>query len=111
MTKYLQYLQFLPAIHRCHTPRVGILLTSLVVHAVIGAAEPAQSHIQLLDVTSQSKITFRHTDGGSGQKYIVEFMVGGLALFDYDGDSLIDVFFTNGAPLRGTAMKDPPPTD
>ncbi len=29
-------------------------------------------------------------------------MTSGLATFDYDGDGLIDVYFLNGRPLRGT---------
>jgi hypothetical protein len=73
-------------------------------------AEPTAPRIKLVDVTAQSQITFRHTAGGSGKQYIVEFMVGGLALFDYDGDSLIDVYFTNGTLLPGT-VAEVPPTD
>jgi enediyne biosynthesis protein E4 len=70
--------------------------------AMVRAAEPVASSVQLADATARSGITFRHTHGGSGQQYIIEFMVGGLATFDYDGDRQIDVFLLNGAPLRGT---------
>lgn len=55
--------------------------------------------IHLANVTEPSGITFRHDDGGSGEKYIVEPVTAGLALFDYDGDGLIDVYFVNGAAL------------
>jgi enediyne biosynthesis protein E4 len=58
--------------------------------------------IQLRDVTTQTGIGFRHTDGGSGRRYIVETVTAGLATFDYDGDGLIDIYFLNGAPLEGT---------
>ena len=57
--------------------------------------------IQFRDVTNDSGITFLHTDGSSGQRYIVESMSTGIATFDYDGDGLIDVYFPNGAPLPG----------
>jgi hypothetical protein len=50
-------------------------------------------------VTARSGITFVHTDGGSGQRYIVETVSCGLALLDYDGDGDIDIYFLNGAPL------------
>ncbi|MCY2992603.1 MAG: FG-GAP-like repeat-containing protein [Planctomycetota bacterium] len=58
--------------------------------------------IQLRDVTAQSGISFVHTDGSSGRFFTMEAMTGGLALFDYDGDGLIDIYFVNGAPLPGT---------
>ena len=58
--------------------------------------------IVLRDVTRETGIDFRHTDGGSGRHYIVEYVASGLALFDYNGDGRIDVYFLNGAPLRGT---------
>jgi len=58
--------------------------------------------IRLTDVTTETGIEFRHTDGSSGQRYIVETVSCGLATFDYDGDGLIDIYFVNGAPLQGT---------
>ena len=33
------------------------------------------------------------------QRHLVETMAGGVAAFDYDGDGLIDLFLTNGAPV------------
>jgi enediyne biosynthesis protein E4 len=59
---------------------------------------PAAS-IRLTDMTATSGVTFRHDDGGSGEKYLVESVSAGLALLDYDGDGLIDIYFVNGAPL------------
>jgi len=63
--------------------------------------------LQLRDVTDQTRITFTHTDGSSGQRYIVETVTGGVALFDYDGDGDEDIYFLNGAPLRGTRSGAP----
>jgi len=71
-----------------------------------GAASP----IRLRDVTNETGITFEHTDGSSGRRYIIEAMSAGLALFDYDGDGLIDIYFLNGSPLLGTEV-DVPPTN
>ncbi len=62
-------------------------------------ARSAPAPITLIDVTRHTGITFRHTDGGFGQRYIMETVTAGLALFDYDGDGLIDVYLLNGAPL------------
>jgi hypothetical protein len=59
-------------------------------------------------VTGRTGITFRHTDGSSGRRYIVETVCCGLALFDYDSDGDVDVYFLNGAPLKGTKVTIPP---
>ena len=66
------------------------------------------SPIQLHDVTARTGIDFVHTHGGSGQRYIMETVCAGLALFDYDADGDEDIYFLNGAPLRGTEMVTTP---
>jgi len=77
--------------------------------AVLSAAR-AEGPIILRDVTSQTGISFRHTDGGSGYHYIVETFASGLTTFDYDGDGLTDIYFLNGGSLRGMKA-DVPPTN
>ena len=67
-----------------------------------------RSPIILRDVTGETGIEFVHTDGSSGRRYIVENVSAGLALFDYDGDGYVDVYFLNGAPLLGTTVEVPP---
>jgi hypothetical protein len=85
----------------------AVLLAAVVVVAVTRLNRP-RGAIHLRDVTGRTGIAFRHTDGGSGRRYIVETVTAGLALFDYNGDGLIDVYFINGAPLRGTKVDKPP---
>ena len=82
-----------------------VLLGAVMGHS---AAARADASIQLHDVTAETGITFRHTDGGGGQRYIVEYVSAGLATFDYNGDGLLDIYFLNGAPLRGTKADSPP---
>ncbi len=66
--------------------------------------------IHLRDVSAGTGIAFEHTDGSSGRRYIIEAMSAGLATFDFDGDGLIDIYFLNGAPLRGAPVDpDRPP--
>lgn len=62
--------------------------------------EPIKAQFRLTDVTSQTGIDFTHTDGSFGQRYIVESVSAGLALFDYDNDGDIDIYFLNGRPLQ-----------
>jgi len=85
----------------------GVLIAGTLWTCVV-AVTPAGGQIQLRDVTAQTGITFRHTDGGSGRRYIVETVSAGLALFDYDRDGDVDVYFLNGAPLPGTKADVPP---
>jgi hypothetical protein len=68
----------------------------------------AAAPIWLTDVTGETGITFVHTDGSSGKRYIVETVSAGLALFDYDRDGDTDIYFLNGAPLPGTEVAEPP---
>ena len=93
----------------CEGRLVAALIASSLVVACPIRHVFAASPIQLHDVTRETGITFRHADGGSGRKYIVEYVSAGLATFDYDGDGLIDVYFLSGAPLRGTKVEGPPP--
>src|SRR5437667_113953 len=76
-------------------PFLGLLWTPLLQGA------EGLSPILLRDVTRQTGINFVHTDGSSGRRYIVESVASGLALFDYNGDGLIDIYFLNGRPLPG----------
>ena len=87
----------------------GTLLALLIalIPARILAAQPAECSIRLIDVTESSGITFRHNHGGSDRGYIVEGMASGLALFDYDGDGLIDIYFLSGTALKGTVVDTP----
>ncbi len=68
----------------------------------------AECLIKLHNVTKQSGITFRHTDGSSGRRYLVETVSAGLATFDYDRDGKTDIYFLNGRPLPGAETRETP---
>jgi len=68
------------------------------------AAAPAQGGFE--DITSKTGIHFLGQASHTSLKYLPETMGSGVALFDYDNDGLLDIFFVNGAPL-----KDPMPVD
>lgn len=69
--------------------------------AIWRPAPTARCPFWLEDVTSSTGISFVHTDGSSGRRYIVETVTAGLATFDYDGDGLVDIYFLNGSLLPG----------
>ena len=49
------------------------------------------------DVTRKSGVRFKHEASRTSQKYLPESMAGGVAMFDYDGDGRLDLYFVNGA--------------
>ncbi len=62
--------------------------------------------VQFVDVTPQSKIAFRHENGASPDKLVVETFGSGVAWIDYDNDGLLDLYFANGANL-GAGKRSP----
>ncbi len=84
----------------------GLLLVGICF--VVVRPKKTTGPVALSDVTGHTGITWRHFDGSSGRRYIVETVTAGLATFDYDGDGLIDIYFVNGAALRGTHYDKPP---
>lgn len=66
------------------------------------------SPITMTDFSDKVGINFQHSDGATGQRYIMETAASGLALFDYDGDGLIDIYFLNGTAVGTHSSKDLP---
>ena len=89
-------------------PRIAILALALAPVALAPLPRTCPGAVLLADVTAETGIGFQHTDGSSGRRYIVETVSAGLALFDYNGDGLIDIYFLNGAPLDGAPPGAPP---
>src|SRR2546427_4131804 len=54
---------------------------------------------QFTDVGGAGRLAFRHQASHTPDKYLLETMGSGIALFDFDGDGLLDVFLVNGAAL------------
>src|ERR1700720_3083016 len=52
------------------------------------------------DITAQTGIRFKHEASRTSEKYLPESMGAGVAMFDYDNDGRLDLFFVNGAALR-----------
>jgi hypothetical protein len=52
------------------------------------------SGVRFVDITEQSGINFIHISTPE-KRYIVESMSGGVAVFDYDNDGYLDIYFVN----------------
>ena len=58
------------------------------------------------DVTQEAGITWRQFNGLSPDRYLIETMGGGVALFDFDHDDWLDIFLLNGGETpRGKSEK------
>jgi len=66
-----------------------------------------ESAIEFENVIQQSKVKFELRNSVSLQRYTFETMVGGVALFDYNNDGLLDIFLTNGAAIPSLEKSGP----
>jgi hypothetical protein len=85
-----------------------ILVGSALVGWMCSVTVLAATAIRLHNVTSESGVQFKHTDASDGKYYLHEAMSAGLALFDYDLDGDIDIYFLNGGLPPGNRSDDPP---
>src|SRR5688572_30630291 len=54
------------------------------------------------DMAAKAGLTARHVTGTDlDKKYIIETTGSGVAVFDYDNDGWLDIFFVNGTTLEG----------
>ena len=67
----------------------------------------ANPGIRFENTIHTSKIAFVLRNSISPKRYTFETMVGGVALFDYNNDGFLDVFFTNGAAIPSLEKNDP----
>jgi len=85
----------------------GAQFLFLVVIALAGP--PAATEVLFIDITPASRIAFQHAASKTPVKFLPETMGAGVALFDYNNDGWLDIFFTNGARIdeRQTSARQP----
>ena len=66
-------------------------------------SSPVPGHF--VDITEKLGIHFRQQASPTSKKYLLETMGSGVALFDYDNDGRLDIFFANGARLDDPTAK------
>jgi enediyne biosynthesis protein E4 len=58
-----------------------------------------------VDASDRLGVRFRQQASPTSRKYLLETMGSGVALFDYDNDGRLDIFFANGATIPDPAAK------
>src|SRR6185312_1662620 len=61
---------------------------------------PAAAPGKFVDVTAAKGVSFTAVASHTSRKYLLETMGSGVAVFDYDNDGRLDLFFVNGAEIR-----------
>jgi hypothetical protein len=84
------------------TPLSPLLAPSLVLAAA--AAQTPAPQLLFRDITREAGIAFQH-HAAPEKKYIVESMSGGVALFDFDNDGLLDIYLVDSLTVE--TAKDP----
>ena len=85
---------------------VGLLLIALILHVMLQSLKAQHissraNGLHFTDITAELGIEFRHENGESGQKYFIEPIGSGVALFDFDNDNDLDLYLVNGSDLPG----------
>ncbi len=78
----------------------AFVVFGIVALAVLAKTKQRQPAPIFEDIFPESRITFCLLSSRTAEKYLIETMPGGVAMFDYDGDGREDLFFVNGAHLR-----------
>ncbi len=76
-----------------------LMLVSPSLRVMTGQTPDGKTSGWFYDVSGRSHFSYKTNNDYTGRKYFPQPMAGGVALFDFDGDGLWDIFLTNGAKL------------
>lgn len=94
------------------TPGTGVSTGTALTYTsrrTVGITDPS-APVVFVDVTSKTALAnFKHSSGGPAKDFIFETPPGGVAMFDYDGDGLPDIYLVNGSTIAAAQGKEKPP--
>ena len=74
---------------------------------VSGRTAEVAKRPSFIDVAPRSKFSYISNNSADSHKYFPQPMCGGVAIFDYNNDGRMDIFFTNGAKMPEMRKTDP----
>jgi hypothetical protein len=75
----------------------------------VGVTDP-KAPVVFENVTDKTSLaSFKHRSGSPSKNYIFETTSGGVAIFDYDGDGLPDIYLLNGSTVAAMEGKEKAP--
>ena len=80
---------------------------SIALLAQLSKPVAALAPIRFRNVASAAGLNFVLENSPTAEKHLIETMPGGVAVFDYDGDGLPDIFITNGASVPSLIKSAP----
>ena len=89
-------------------PTIGFTFLLFILHAVSQPSDLQNAKLRFTDITAELGVEFRHTNGERGEKYFIEPIGSGVALFDFDNDGDLDLYFDNGSTLPKVDTPMPP---
>ena len=84
-------------------------LTSLA--GAVTEAKGNVSAVQLVEVAADSGLAFRHINGMTGERWILETVGSGVGVLDFDGDGLLDIWLVQGGTVPEDASESAAATD
>ncbi len=85
--------------------RVPLVILSAALAAV--ALDSPVPPIVFENIAERSGVDFVLDNSVTPRKHQIETMIAGLAVFDYNNDGRLDLYFVNGAPIPGLEKTGP----
>ena len=94
--------------------KISVLCAAILAWLAYSQTFPARARpertkalVSFRDVAADAGIKFTLENSPTTRKNLIETMPGGIATFDYDGDGLTDIYFTNGASVPSLDKDSP----
>jgi enediyne biosynthesis protein E4 len=79
---------------------------ALLLAAWLGIAPRAAAQIRFTDIAARAGVDHVVHNSETPNRYQIEPMIAGVALFDYDNDGRLDIYLCNGATIPGLEKSD-----